>query len=155
VFAAATNPAIIANLITGMAVFNHESYEPKRWHTAMIMWCFIIISLIFNIWFRRVLNTLESIGGVVHVVFFFINIITLTVLAQRSTNDYVWKTLTHNVSGWTNPAVSWGLGLLTMTGAISGKQKLHLESYGLLTFVGADGLLHMSTAANKSKAFQR
>jgi FtsH-binding integral membrane protein len=125
VFSAATNPASLANMITGLAVFNYESYQPKRWHTAMIMWCFIIIPLICNLWFRKVLNTLETIGGIVHFVFFLVNIITLATLAKRSTNDYVFKTLTNDISGWKNPTIAFGLGLLTMTFPISGKPMLH------------------------------
>jgi hypothetical protein len=84
------------------------------------MWLFILIPLVFNIWFRRVLNTLETIGGVIHVIFFFVNIITLTVLAKRSSTDFVFKTLTHDISGWSNPGVAFGLGLLTMTYPIAG-----------------------------------
>jgi hypothetical protein len=32
----------------------------------------------------------------------------------------VFNTLTHDISGWTNPGVAFGLGLLTMTFPITG-----------------------------------
>jgi choline transport protein len=43
-------------------------------------------------------------------------------LARRSTPDFVFNTLTTGQSGWTNPGVSWGLGLLTVTFAVSGAE---------------------------------
>ena len=119
-FNAAAGPATLANLVVGLVIFNNESYVPHRWHTAMLMWLFILIPYVFNFWFRKLLATLELIGGICHIVFFMINILTLAVLARRSTNDYVFKTLTHDVSGWTNPAVAWGIGLLTVVWPVSG-----------------------------------
>jgi hypothetical protein len=121
VFTAATNPATLANMSTALLVFNNDSYTPKAWHTAMFMWLFICVPVLFNLWFRKLINTFETIGGICHVVLFIVNIVILTVLAKRSTNDYVFKTLTHDVSGWTNPAVAWGIGLLTVTFPISGE----------------------------------
>lgn len=68
------------------------------------------------------------IGGICHTVFFIISVITLGVCARRSTTDFVFNTLTHDMSGWTDPAVAWGIGLLTVT-------------FPITSF---DGVLHMS-----------
>ena len=87
----------------------------------MLMWLYILIPLIFNLWFRKVLNSLETIGAITHTVFFMVSIITLTTLAHRSTPGYVFGTLVNNISGWTNPVVSWGIGLLTVTFPVVGK----------------------------------
>ncbi|KAI1869330.1 uncharacterized protein JN550_005960 [Neoarthrinium moseri] len=43
-------------------------------------------------------------------------------MAQRSSARYVFQTLTHDVSGWTNPAVAWGIGLLTVTYPLTGDE---------------------------------
>ena len=96
----------------------------------MFMWLFVVVPLVFNLYFKKLLNTFETIGGIVHVAFFIISIATLPALARHSSNQFVWQTLVNDISGWTNPGVSWGLGLLTMT----------------VPLVGADGLLHMSVA---------
>jgi choline transport protein len=77
---------------------------------------------VFNLWFRQLLNTFELLGGLLHIIFFIASIITLVVLARRSTPDFVFNTLTTGQSGWTNPGVSWGLGLLTVTFAVSGAE---------------------------------
>jgi len=115
-------PAIISNIITALAAFNYETYQPKAWHTTLIMWGLILVPFVFNLWFRQLLNTFELLGGLLHISFFFASIITLAVLARRSTPDFVFNTLTTGQSGWTNPGVSWGLGLLTVTFAVSGAE---------------------------------
>lgn len=85
------------------------------------MWVFILIPLVFNLYFRRLLNTFETIGGILHIAMFLITIITLAVLAQRSTTDFVFKTLLTGVSDWTDPGVSFGIGLLTVVYPVAGK----------------------------------
>lgn len=130
-----SNPAILSNIVVGLAIFNYPDYVPERWQITLIMWAFIVFPFIGNFWFRRLLNTLEMIGAICHVLFFVVSIITLVVLAQRSTASYVFSTLTHNVSGWSNAAVAWGIGLLTVT----------------FPLTGFDGVLHMSDEVKKAK----
>jgi choline transport protein len=122
--AAAGPPAIIANIITALAVFNYDSYTPKGWHTMLMMWALIIVPFIFNLWFRKLLNAFETVGGLCHFGFFVISIITLAVLAERSSNEFVFETLTHGQSGWENLGVTWGLGLLTITFSVNGKNDI-------------------------------
>ena len=71
-------PAIISNIITALAVFNYETYQPKAWHTTLIMWGLILVPFVFNLWFRQLLNTFELLGGLLHVIFFITSIITIT-----------------------------------------------------------------------------
>lgn len=94
-----------------------------------MMWGFIITPLVFNLYFKKLLNIFETIGGILHVIFFVTTLVTLTVLAQRSTTDFVFKTLVTGQSGWTNPGISFGIGLLTVVFPVA----------------AADGVLHMST----------
>jgi Amino acid permease len=131
----AASPAYLSNIVTGLVIFNYPDYEPQRWQGTLIMWCFVIIPVIWNFWFRRMLNTLEMIGGICHVVFFIVSIITLVVLAQRSSASFVFNTLTAdiNISGWTNPGVAFSLGMLTVT-------------FPITSF---DGILHMSKSVAK------
>lgn len=119
--ATAASPAYLSNVVQGLVIFNYPAYVPQRWHATLIMWGFIVVPVVWNLWFRRLLNSLEMIGGICHVVFFICSVVTLAVLARRSTADYVFNTLTNDLSGWTNPAVAWGIGLLTVTFPISGK----------------------------------
>lgn len=119
----ASVPGVIANIIIGIAVFNHENYVPKSWHTALLMWAVLAVPFLFNLWFRQLLNMFELFGGILHIIFFITSIITLVVLASHSTVGFVFNTLTTGQSGWNNPGVCWGLGLLTLTYSISGMQR--------------------------------
>jgi amino acid transporter len=125
----AATAAIIANIIISLAIFNYDDYVPQRWHTTLLMWMLIILVFIFNLFFRKLLNIFELIGGLCHFLFFFVIIISLSVLAMHSTPQFVFQDLTHGLSGWENPGVSWSLGLLAVTSALN----------------GFDGVLHMST----------
>src|ERR1700753_1731685 len=98
VFAWATGGAagvsFIANVIIGLVIFNYDDYVPKRWHTTLLMWALIIVPFVFNLWFRKLLNVMELIGGIFHFLFFIIAIITLAVLAERSTPQFVFQNFT-------------------------------------------------------------
>jgi choline transport protein len=125
---AAAGPAIISAVITGLAIFNYDDYVYKLWHTTLIMWLLILVPFICNLWFRKLIFAFELISGALHFIFFIATIITLSVLAQRSTPQFVFQNFTQGLSGWENPGVTWGLGLLTVTYAVN----------------GFDGVLHMS-----------
>jgi choline transport protein len=84
------------------------------------MWGLIIVPFVFNLWFKKLFNFVESLGGILHIVFFLCSMITLLALAKKSSSDYVFKTLTNDASGWENPGVAWGLGLLTITFSVNG-----------------------------------
>ena len=130
----AAGPALIANVIIGLAIFNYDDYVPQRWHTTLIMWALILVPVIFNLWFRKLLNAFELIGGLCHFLFFIIAIVTLSVLAERSTPQFVFRDFTQGLSGWENPGATWGLGLLAVTYAVN----------------GFDAVLHMSTKSHLS-----
>jgi amino acid transporter len=105
--------SVLANMVQGLIIFNNENYEPQRWHATMFMWAFIVVPVLCNLFLRRILNTLETVGGIFHVLFFIAAIATLTTLSERSSTEFVFKTLTTDMSGWTNPGIAWSLGLLT------------------------------------------
>ncbi|KAF3802564.1 Choline transport protein [Colletotrichum gloeosporioides] len=134
-FACGGPPSILANIITSLAIFNNETYEPQRWHTSLIMIGALIIPFLFNLWFRKLLDVFEILGGVLHLALFVAFIAVLVASGQRSSNDYVFKTLTSDVSGWNNSGVSWGLGLLTVTFSVT----------------GFDSVIHMSDEVKKAQ----
>jgi amino acid transporter len=140
-------------MVVGLAQFNNPGYVPERWHATLIMWGFTIFPFLGNFWLRKILNPLEAVGAIIHVVFFIVSIITLVVLAQRSTVEFVFHTLTHDISGWKEPAVAWGLGLLTVTYPLSGKYFIRTiyESILLIIVIGFDGVLHMSDEVKKAR----
>jgi choline transport protein len=114
IITSAVNPANLANIVTALIIFNKPDYVWHRWHTALLMWLFIVTPLVANIWFRRLLTPMESSGFIFHMVFFIASIVTLVVLGQRSSNEYVWQTIVDDLSGWTNPGVAFGIGCITV-----------------------------------------
>ncbi|KAF2023323.1 hypothetical protein EK21DRAFT_81192 [Setomelanomma holmii] len=105
------------------------------------MWALSAFPFIGNFWLPRFINLLETAGAICHVVFFFASIGTLAAMAEKSSVSYVFHTLTHDTSGWTNPAVAWGLGLLTVTYPLT----------AWLTSQGFDGVLHMSDEVKRAR----
>ncbi|KAL5424344.1 hypothetical protein PMIN04_003270 [Paraphaeosphaeria minitans] len=132
-FACAGPPSILANILSSLAIFNYESYEPQRWHTSLIMISSMAVPFLSNLWFRKLLNSFEMAGGVLHIVLFIVFIVILTVFGQRNSSDFVFRTLLWEDSGWNNKGVSWGLGLLTVTFSVT----------------GFDSVLHMSDEVKK------
>ena len=132
-----SNPALISNVVVGLAIFNNPSYVPERWHVTLLMWAATILPFVANIWFRKLLNPIQAMGAICHVLFFFISIITLLALAERSTAAYVFGTLTHDKSGWTNPVVAWGIGLLTVTYPLTGKSALEQNKRHTMSWINA------------------
>lgn len=120
--------AIMSNTVQGLISFHKPDYVPQGWHATLFMYAFIVVPVLCNLALRRMLNTLETVGGIFHVLFFIVVIAVMATMSERSTPEFVFKTLTNDVSGWTNPGVSWCLGLLTTV-------------FPITSF---DGVLHMS-----------
>ena len=119
--------SVSANTVTGLIIFNNPTYEPKAWHATLFLIGFIIIPVLLNFALRKLINYLETLGGICHVIFFISIITTLCTLAKRSTPEFVFKTL-HTDSGWTNPGVAFSIGMLGPAFSVS----------------SFDGVLHMS-----------
>lgn len=85
------------------------------------MWGFIILPLICNMYFRKLLAILEGLGIFLYVTTFIATIIVLGVLGRRSTPDFVFKTLVTGAGGWSSHFLSFCIGLLSPTWAISGE----------------------------------
>ncbi|KAI4939916.1 uncharacterized protein J4E92_001203 [Alternaria infectoria] len=79
-----------------------------------------IVPFIGNLWLPKIINVLETAGAICHVTFFFAGIVTLAVMAEKSSTEYVFQTLTHEISGWRNPTVAWGIGLITAVYPLAG-----------------------------------
>ncbi|KAH7360368.1 amino acid/polyamine transporter I [Rhexocercosporidium sp. MPI-PUGE-AT-0058] len=133
--ATAASPAYLSNIVTGLVIFNYPDYEPKRWHGTLLMWGFVLIPVIWNLWCRKMLNRLEMIGGICHLLFFSVSIITLVVMADHSSPGFVFNNLWHEFSGWSNPGVAFSIGIITVTFPIT----------------AFDGVIHMSDEVKGAK----
>lgn len=117
-------------MLTSLASLNHESYVPRPWHTSLIMICLTILVIFTNLWFKKVLNFMEGVAGILHISLFVVFIAMFICLGKRNDNEFVFKTLVHDQSGWTNPGVAWGIGILTMTFSMSGLDSvIHMSEF--------------------------
>lgn len=65
---------------------------------------------------------------------FIVFVAVLIAKGTRSDTIFVFKTLTTEVSGWNNPGISWGLGLLSMTFSVTGADSvIHMCKYRMTT----------------------
>lgn len=119
--------SVLANTTSGLIIFNNPHYEPQRWHMTLLLIGYTLTMTVLNLGVRRVLNPLENIGGVLHILLFIAIVAILTSMSPRSSSKFVFNTLTTN-SGWDNPGVAWSIGLLT-------------TAYPISSF---DSVLHMS-----------
>ncbi len=118
---------LIAAQIQGLVVLNFpDSYTYQRWHGTLLMWAITLVVLIINIWLIKLLPVIELVAGICHVAFFVALIIPLLVLAPKTSPEFVFTKLISDQSGWTNPGITWCLGLLTVTWCFVGRP----SSYG-------------------------
>ncbi|KAL9122705.1 MAG: hypothetical protein Q9187_000743 [Circinaria calcarea] len=106
-------------MIQGLIILNYESYVYERWHGTFLYWAVILVSVLVNILGIRFLPYIETLALILHVLYFFMLLIPLVHLAPQSSSIFVFKSF-ENSGGWSNNGVSWCIGLITSTYALSG-----------------------------------
>jgi choline transport protein len=119
---------LLGTLIQGLIVLDNDNYAYERWHGTFLAWAIFAVPIIINIFARKLLPSLEVIGGITHIVFFIAWVVTLAALAPRSSAEFVFATNSFGLSGWSNEGVQWCVGLLS----------------AVFPLGGFDGVLHMS-----------
>ncbi|KAK5710287.1 hypothetical protein LTR17_018993 [Elasticomyces elasticus] len=113
-------PFISALCLQGLIILNDETYVPQRWQATLLMWAFLALPVLGNVYGRKLLKAVEIMGGVLHIVFFVVTITTLAVMARRSTAKFVFTESFFGQSGWESEGVQWSLGLLSITSVLTG-----------------------------------
>lgn len=114
-------PFISAQAVQGLIILNSETYVPERWHSTLLMWAFLTIPVLCNVFGRKLLKAVEITGGVLHVVFFIVVVTTLACMAERSTAEFVFTESWFGASGWESEGVQWCLGLISITSVLTGE----------------------------------
>lgn len=117
-------------MIQGVAILNYSGYQAERWHATLMMIGFAGIAALGNTFGKRLLPLWETLGGILHVLFFFIVMIAILATSDKASNHDVWGTLI-NDGGWSSDGVSFCLGFLTPAFALA----------------GVDAVVHMSEEA--------
>jgi choline transport protein len=85
------------------------------------MWAFMTPPVLANVYGRKLLKTVEIMGGILHVVFFVVTIVTLAAMARKSTATFVFTESFFGQSGWESEGVQWCIGLLSITSVLTGE----------------------------------
>ncbi|KAI1268033.1 putative amino acid permease [Xylariaceae sp. FL1019] len=111
---------LAAAMLQGLIILNYpETYVPHLWHGTLIYWAVSLVVLFINIFGMRIFPYIETLGLILHVIFFFALLVPLIHLAPRSSVDFVFNSFANN-GGWKSDVVSWLIGLLTSTYSLSG-----------------------------------
>ncbi|KEF51477.1 uncharacterized protein A1O9_12394 [Exophiala aquamarina CBS 119918] len=124
---------LIATMIQGVAVLNYSSYTPERWHASLMMIAAAFLGALGNTVGKKFLPLWETLGGSLHVLFFFIVTIGILATGDKTNNHDVWGTFI-NAGGWSSDGVSFCLGFLTPAFALA----------------GVDAVVHMSEEAHNA-----
>ncbi|KAF2008017.1 putative GABA transporter [Amniculicola lignicola CBS 123094] len=131
---AASAGYLTATTLQGLVINSQSSYIPQRWHGTLLVFAVMVICLLFNTFLAKQLPKVESAILALHIVGFFVVLITLVVLApHKSSNADVW-TLFLNQGGYSSKGLSFFVGLITP----------------VFAFAGADGAVHMSEEIKNS-----
>ena len=95
------------------------------------MYAYLIFVVVLNIYARKLLVAVEMFGGVIHFAFFIATIVTLAVMGPKSSASFVFTESFFGLSGWSNHAIQWCLGLLSSTAVLTGKERTILLIYPL------------------------
>lgn len=90
---------------------NSPSFVVTGWKTFLIIAAEIIFCAVINMWFFRLVPWFELLTGILNVVYFFIYLVTLWVMAPKNPVGFVMEKAVF--SGWDNYFVSWNIGILS------------------------------------------
>lgn len=90
---------------------NSPSFVVTGWKTFLIIAAEIVFCAVINMWFFRFVPWFELLTGIINVVYFFIFLVTLWVLAPRNPIEFVLEKAVF--SGWDNYFISWNIGILS------------------------------------------
>ncbi|ETS75560.1 hypothetical protein PFICI_12504 [Pestalotiopsis fici W106-1] len=131
----AASLAYLAQSLLSVVVLWYPDYEVLPWQNALVMAAFCIPPLVANLWLKRIVVAMEWIGALGHGVFWVASIAVLSALGTRGSHAAVWANLTTGVSGWDQPGVAFGIGILPLA----------------FPTTGFDGVIHMSKEVKDAK----
>ena len=126
--ATAASPAYLSFGVQSLISLWKPDYLYPAWQTTVLMVAFTFPPVIANLWFRKIINPMETVGAVFHAAFFIATVVLLGVSGPRVADHLVWENLTTEASGWGLAGVTFGIGLLPAA----------------FSTAGMDGILHMS-----------
>ncbi|OQO01562.1 hypothetical protein B0A48_12598 [Cryoendolithus antarcticus] len=126
---------IAANVTTTIITANHPDYVVKSWHTILVMWAYLLVLGLMNMYAFWIIPYVEVFAGIIHIGLWISMASVLLALAPRHTAEFVFLQKA-NLSGWENDFVSFNLGIVLIT-------------WG---FVGFDASAHISEETRRANS---
>lgn len=109
---------IMATELESVIVLNNPGWDVQRWQTTLLIWSYLVLCVLLNVFAFGIVPMLETFCGIMHIVLFFVFLLVLLVCSRGRYNshDFVWTRSSAEsdfASGWDNAFVQWNLGLLT------------------------------------------
>lgn len=124
---------LMSTLIQGVVVLSQPTYEPKQWHTVLLIWAIMLFAVFVNSTTGRALAKFEGVVLILHLAGFFGILIPLVYLAPHNEPSAVFNTF-YNMGGWSSQALSFLVGF----------------PFGAGPLVGADCAVHMAEEVSLS-----
>lgn len=109
-----------ANVATTLVSASYPDYIAKGWHTVLIMYAYLIILGLLNMYVFWLIPWIEFLAGVLHIILWIIFASVLLTLAPRHSAEFVFFEKS-NLSGWNSDFVSFNLGIILITWGFVGK----------------------------------
>jgi choline transport protein len=137
-----------ATVTQGLLVLNYPDYTFERWHGTLLMFAALAVCVVINSVGSKFLPRAEGLILILHVMGFFAVLIPLVYMAPHQNAEFVFGSFI-NSSGWSNPGLTWLIGLmgtnLPFIGMIS---PFHIwKIYLTDSPAGYDGPCHMGKHA--------
>jgi amino acid transporter len=100
-----------ATVTQGLLVLNYPNYVFERWHGTLLMFAALAACVMINSIGAKLLPRVEGLILILHVMGFFAVLIPLVYLAPHNNAEFVFGSFI-NSSGWSNPGLTWLIGLI-------------------------------------------
>jgi hypothetical protein len=137
-----------ATVTQGLLVLNYPDYTFERWHGTLLMFAALAVCVVINSVGSKFLPRAEGLILILHVMGFFAVLIPLVYMAPHQNAEFVFGSFI-NSSGWSNPGLTWLIGLMGTNLPFIGMISLfHIwKIYLTDSPAGYDGPCHMGKHA--------
>jgi choline transport protein len=131
----AASLAYLSQSLLAIVVLWYPDFQVQPWQNALVMCAFCLPPVVANLWLKAIIVPMEWVGAVGHGLFWIASMAVLVALGTKSSHAEVWENLTTGLSGWDQPGIAFGIGILPL-------------AFPTTSF---DGVIHMSKEVKQAK----
>ena len=123
----ATGSIFVGTIWEGLIILNNDSYEPEKWHGALLCWAVLAVAIFINTVVSGLLPMIEGIILVLHIMGFVAIIVPLVYLSPHASTASVFRTVL-NEGGWPTQGLSYCVGFIGNVATFVGMGKSSILS---------------------------